>query len=809
MPVYGGGKMTDNLFQFCAAIKATGLEPPDNIVPGKIYRFPGLGKTKENKAGWCLLFLDQLGGCYGDWSTGLSEIWREKSNQKLTPDENALFKRHVQEAQLKALNEAAAIHQEAAKRALSIWNSSKPAEANYPYLLSKNIEPKGIRCYKGLLVTPLRADGKIYSLQFIDPEGNKQFLRGGRVAGCYFSLGNPRGADVICIVEGVATGKTINMATGYPVAVAFSSSNLLAIAQVMSEQFPEHTLIICADDDADKEGNPGLTKANQAVDILGAKVAIPYFGIDRPNKASDFNDMAAFSGLDAVAETIRAVLFQSDDNNWPEPFPLSEEINAQPYPLDALPNTVRNAVEEVAAFTKAPTPLVASAALAALSLAIQAHVDVKRTEGLISPVSLYLLTIADSGERKSTCDSFFMKAIRDYESIAQEKAKPLIKDYQAEISIWEEKYRGVKEQIRILAKTNKPTHEQELRLVNLEYEKPVSPLVPRLVYCDVTPEALKWNLAKVWPSGGILSSEAGTVLGSHGMGTESVMRNLATLNQLWDGSPIPTERRGSESFTVNGARLTVGFQVQEVTLKHFLDRSNGLARGTGFLARFLIAYPESTQGNRFFTEPPESWFNLAKFNTRISEILNQEVAIDKNGSLSVIQVSLSPEAKKAWICFHDVIEGELGVGGELSEISDVASKIADNAARVAALFKVFNQGVTGTINFDEFENASRIVAWHLHEAKRFFSGLALSDDQADIVKLDSWLIRYCHKKKTNIVSRRDVQRNIVPIRLRDKKTLDIALNVLVEAKRIRQMQSGKKKGIYINPALLTGDVHDN
>lgn len=809
MLVYGGGKMTDNLFQFYAAIKATGLEPPENIVPGKIHRFPGLGKTKENKAGWCILFLDQLGGCFGDWSTGLSETWRVKSNQKLTPDEKVLFECQVQEARLKALKDAAALHQEAAKKAQSIWDNSKPAKNNHPYLVRKNIDPKGIRTYKGSLVIPLHADGKIHSLQFIKPDGAKQFLSGGRVSGCYFSIGNPLAAGVICVAEGVATGKTINMATGYPVAVACSSANLLAIAQKMKEQFPDHILIVCGDDDADKKDNPGLSKANRVADIIGATVAIPSFGKVRPVNATDFNDMSILMGLNAVAETIRAAVFQFDENNWPDPLSLSEEINADPYPLDALPDAVRHAIEEVAAFTKAPIPLVASSALGALSLAIQAHVDVKRAEGLTSPVSLYLLTVADSGERKSTCDGFFMRAIRDYESMVQEKSKPIIKDYQAEIAIWEEKCRGVKEQIRTLAKTNKPSHEQELKLANLEHEKPLPPLVPRLVYCDTTPEALKWNLAKVWPSGSIISSEAGIVLGSHGMANDSVMRNLATLNQLWDGSSIPTERRGSESFTVRNSRLTVALQVQAVTLKHFLDRSNGLARGTGFLARFLIAWPESTQGNRFFTEPQESWPNLARFNMRLSEILNQEVTIDQNGGLSIFPVSLSSEAKKAWVYFHDLIEGELGIGGELSEISDVASKIADNAARVAALFKVFNQGVTGTIGFNEFESASRIVAWHLHEAKRFFTGLALSDDQADVVKLDSWLVKYCHKKKTNIVSRRDVQRNIVPIRLREKKILDIALNELVEAKRIRQIQSGKKKGIYINPALLTGGTNDN
>jgi putative DNA primase/helicase len=67
---------------------------------------------------------------------------------------------------------------------------------------------------------------------------------------------------------------------------------------------------------------------------------------------------------------------------------------------------VRNAVEEVQGFTKAPTPLVASSALAALSVAAQAHGDVQRAEKLTGPTSLFILTIADSGERKSTCDSF-------------------------------------------------------------------------------------------------------------------------------------------------------------------------------------------------------------------------------------------------------------------------------------------------------------------------------------------------------------------------------------------------------------------
>jgi len=70
---------------------------------------------------------------------------------------------------------------------------------------------------------------------------------------------------------------------------------------------------------------------------------------------------------------------------WQEPLPLIAKVEPEPYPLDALPASIRAAVEEVQGFTKAPIPLVASSALAALSLAIQAHADVKRAEKLTGP----------------------------------------------------------------------------------------------------------------------------------------------------------------------------------------------------------------------------------------------------------------------------------------------------------------------------------------------------------------------------------------------------------------------------------------
>jgi putative DNA primase/helicase len=426
----------------------------------------------------------------------------------------------------------------------------------------------------------------------------------------------------------------------------------------------------------------------------------------------------------AINPAINESMFPNDDSNgWPEPQSMTVKIEPESYPTDALPGTIRAAVEEVAGFVKAPLPLVASSALAALSLACQAHIDAKRAEKLHGPSGLFSLIIADSGERKTTCDGFFTSPIRQYQEEQAAVMKPAIDEYQAKIAAWEAEKDGLLSAIKESSKKSKPTDKLRAELVDLEHDKPESPRVPRLLYADTTPEALAYGLAKQWPSAGIMSSEAGVVLGSHGMGKDSIMKNLAMLNQLWDGNSFDIDRRTSESFTVCGTRLTICLQIQEATLQAFFDKSGVPARKTGFLARFLVAWPESTQGSRPFTEAPADWPMLAEFHKCVTAILDTQAPIDELGALSPVMLGLASDAKAAWVKYHDLIENELRTGGELYDVRDVASKSADNATRLAALFQWFSSPGSHEIGLPAFENASRIAAWHLHEARRFFGEL--------------------------------------------------------------------------------------
>ncbi|MDR1647772.1 MAG: DUF927 domain-containing protein [Zoogloeaceae bacterium] len=131
-------------------------------------------------------------------------------------------------------------------------------------------------------------------------------MTGGRKAGCYFSIGKPKG--VICIAEGYATAASVHEATGHAVAVAFDCGNLGPVAESLRAKLPDVRIVLCADDDRGTEGNPGLTKAREAAAAVGGVVAIPDFGEGRADKWTDFNDMCTTMGPLAVKEAIEAAL---------------------------------------------------------------------------------------------------------------------------------------------------------------------------------------------------------------------------------------------------------------------------------------------------------------------------------------------------------------------------------------------------------------------------------------------------------------------------------------------------------------------
>lgn len=485
---------------------------------------------------------------------------------------------------------------------------------------------------------------------------------------------------------------------------------------------------------------------------------------------------------------------------WEKPVPLRRDMESRPYPLEVLPPLIRDAINEVEQFTQAPIALIAASALSAVSATVQGLVSVERGTGLRGPASLFFLTLAASGERKSSADRYFTRAISEWEAAQREAAKPVLAEYRASLTEWQCTEDGYKQAIKNGAKQGTPDTEAADKLRELEQCKPSEPRIPSILRMDDTPEALAVALSR-WPVAAMMSNEAGIIFGAHGMNPESVMRNMAGLNVCWDGGLIKRDRTSTQSVNIEGMRLTMGLMVQPDTLQAFLSKQGALARGIGFLARFLVAYPESTQGTRFYREQTPGEPALTAFNARASELLNCPVQVDEDGKLTTTYLPLSPAAKDVWIGFHDEVEDELGRGRDYYDVQDVASKAADNAVRLAACLHTFSchSGNALEIGVESMKAGAELMRWYLYEALRFCRQLAIPESLRKAERLEQWLFMKIYDGMP-LVPTREAQQ-FGPNELRGKPGAE-AFEVLVDHHRAKLITLGMKKFYCLNPEVV-------
>jgi hypothetical protein len=486
---------------------------------------------------------------------------------------------------------------------------------------------------------------------------------------------------------------------------------------------------------------------------------------------------------------------------WEKPVPLRTGTKARPYPLKVLPAIIREAIQEVEDFVQAPTALIAASALSAVSTAVQGLVSVERDEGLRGPASLYFLTLAASGERKTSADKCFTQAIHEWEAEQKEKMKPALAEYRALQTEWVCVEEGYKQAIKKAAQGMMLDRHAGEELKRHELNRPNEPRVPSVLRSDDTPEALGVALMR-WPVASILSNEAGIIFGSHAMNPDSAMRNLAALNTCWDGEQLKRDRTTTQSIDVVGMRVTMGLMVQPTTLQAFMDKSGGLARGIGFIARFLVASPDSTQGTRFYKKRRPGAPAQAAFNARVKQLLDIPAQVDAEGKLTTTFLTLSPGAFDVWAKFHDEVEEELAVGREYYDVQDVASKAADNAARLAACLHTFsgdNKHDPLSISAESMEAGAELMRWHLDEALRFCRLVAIPPSLRKAEMLEHLLVEYAYSGTVLVPTRMVKQTAHASIR---NAGADEAYHVLEDHNRAMLIKQGQKTFYCLNPDVL-------
>lgn len=450
------------------------------------------------------------------------------------------------------------------------------------------------------------------------------------------------------------------------------------------------------------------------------------------------------------------------------PQPLLREIKAgAPYPLAAL-GPLQAAVEAVQGMTLAPAAIPAQSALAAASLAVQGFADVE-TLGGVRPLSLYCLTVARSGERKSCCYDPFLAALRDHEQEQAQAQRDEMESWQNAHALW----KGDRD--RILADAKKPDKRTAAR-ADLEAlgKEPTPPPSPDRTVNEPTYEGLTRKFAEGHPSLGIFSDEAGQFLGGHAMNSENKQKTLAALNDLWQGNPIRRTRQGEGSFTLYGRRLATHLMVQPGVARAFM--SDPMAADTGFLPRFLLCEPASTIGLRLHANARRNDDALATFSERMRAILESPLPIEPDTrALEPRHLSLAPEARALLIRFADAIEVQQAPGGDLESVTGTASKAAEQAARIAGVLTLWRDLTAAAVTARDMADAITLAQYYLAEAVRLADASTVSSDIDRAEALRKWLLEGWTEREVLV---RDVLR-LAPIRaLRESPKARSSLAIL-------------------------------
>ena len=415
----------------------------------------------------------------------------------------------------------------------------------------------------------------------------------------------------------------------------------------------------------------------------------------------------------------------------------------------------------------APYPINAlGGVLAVASLAAQALADVRLPYGQTRPLSLFCLTIASSGDRKTSADSEAMAPVRMREKQLREVFEPRAKDHAVALAAW----RGQRQQIE-RKKADVETRRFELQALGPEPEAPIKPV---LTLGELTAEGLARHMPVLPGALGIFSAEGGQFLSGHGFLPDAKLRTAASFASLWDGQGLRRLRAGDGLIDLHGRRLACHLMIQPEAAAGVLG--DPVLRDQGLLSRLLLAAPESLAGRRMWQEPRAGTEPaLRRYIARMLALFEMPALASNTAGneLTPRALGLSPEAREAWIGFHDAVETAMRPDGRLAMLRDVAGKAAEQAARIAGVLEMIEDASASSIGADTMLRACELADWHLCEAARLANEANIPAAIRDAQILLDWL----HGRGLGTVTAATLQK-AGPGPLRRKARLDPAIEAL-------------------------------
>lgn len=474
---------------------------------------------------------------------------------------------------------------------------------------------------------------------------------------------------------------------------------------------------------------------------------------------------------------------------WGEPEPLANEPSTPtPYPINAFNGLLQNVVKAVAHYSQVPEAMAGQCVLGALAHMGQRFIDAPMGHGHM-PASLILITEGESGSGKTQAMGLTHFKIKEYE-------RQQYTDYLSDVATWESDKAALKgkEQATFIDENPKPKNPK-----TLFDDATIEPILDRFISGEMNNAS--WT-----------TDEAGQFFNGHTMTGDTAGSALSALTKLWSDGEVSRLRSQKSAYATpqtdaHSVRMTLLLQGQRVVLEQAL--TDPLMNGQGFLARALIACPPDLRGKRIWDNPqrrndsPYDNPYLIDYWQRCHALLDPLPASQPNDSTGTPQrIKMkwaNQQAEQAFYEHMQAIENRQANGQTLEYLKAYASRMAENASRIAALMAFFDG--RKVITTDDIKRAFMLVEYSTAERLRYLDATP-TGEQNDSEKLSSWLVDKARGKNPPILNRTDAYNGAPKPMRKNNKVLQNELDNLESMGHIRQMEDGKKKVIYINPKLL-------
>ena len=378
--------------------------------------------------------------------------------------------------------------------------------------------------------------------------------------------------------------------------------------------------------------------------------------------------------------------------------PTLKGREAPNYPVAAL-GPLAPVCSAIASAGQVQPAMVGQCLLGAASLLTQGLWNVQTMNGP-RPLSLYLLTLGDSGDGKSTAQSPALSPVTEWQRHVAKRYSEDLKEF--------ERSKGKRGE-----------------------DKPEAPAMPFRLVGDATVEGLRRDLEGGVCSQGVFSDEAAAILAGYGMSADHRSKTASVFSKLWDNGHLSVSRVVGGRVEKYGVRLALHWLIQPMAAAEAIG--DPMLSHLGFWPRFLVAWPEPQAPRLARAFRPDKLPDVCAYWERCTALLAHSLPDDAGDNPVMI---LSDDAQRELDGAFERFERSARRGG-LQVVKPFGLRASEQACRVAGVLAAF--AGDSVVTAVAMRGALQLVSYSVMTWKALIDEGAADPTGAHALRLYEWL----------------------------------------------------------------------